>query len=169
MSKKLFSWFMILLGAMLLFGSIYNTFSAEKMIVVLKGNHEHKALDVKLHHTQDAHCGMIIDSLEYGAQVIAPDGRTWFFHDLGGLALFLAGKEYEKTATIWVYQNDKKIWLNGRKAFYSRVENTPMYYGFAAYEEMQENFVDFETMSKMMKRGENLTNPAVKRKLLSDK
>lgn len=166
---KIFNYLVIVAGVVLAVVFAYNTLTAERMIMVVRGNHTHEPLEVKINGTQDAYCGMVIESLEFGAQVVAPDGRTWFFHDLGGVAPFLAGKEYEKTATVWVYQNDKKIWLDGRKAFYSRTENTPMYYGFGAYEEQKEGFVDFETMSQMMIRGENLTNPAVKKRLLDDK
>src|SRR5690606_4013102 len=123
-------------------------------------------LPIEMGNTQDAQCGMIIDSLEYAAQAIAPDGRTWFFHDLGGVALFLAGKPFEHEAVIWVHTLDTQSWIDGREAFYSRTEKTPMFYGFGAYEKPQAEFVDYNEMRAMMLRGENLTNPAVRRRLL---
>lgn len=32
-----------------------------------------------LNKFQDSDCGMVIDTLDYASQVIAPDRKTWFF------------------------------------------------------------------------------------------
>ena len=58
--------------------------------------------------------------------------------------------------------------MDGRTAWYSRSNRTLMEYGFAAHAVQQDDFVDFDTMYRMMLRGENLTNPYVRKELLGD-
>ncbi|WP_051321391.1 hypothetical protein [Chrysiogenes arsenatis] len=106
---------------------------------------------------------MTITDLPYTAQVIAPDGRTWFFHDVGGVPLWLEDKPFRDTARIWTYSEG--TWIDARTAWFARNEVTPMEYGFGGYREAGEGRVEYETMRQLMLRGENMTNPAVKRKL----
>jgi hypothetical protein len=138
----------------------------QKNVVVVSGNSEKKPLEIVLGKYQDSDCGMIIDTLEYASQVVAPNGKTWFFHDHGGMANWLSQRDFKNEAVIWVMSKDSQNWINGRRAWYSRTDATPMLYGFGAYEQKHEGFVDFETMTQMMLRGENLTNPIIKRELL---
>lgn len=135
-------------------------------VLVVRGNADKLPLPIELGRVQDAQCGMIIDTLDYAAQSVAPDGRTWFFHDLGGMPLFLADKPFKNETVLWVHARDSQRWINAREAFYSRTEDTPMFYGFGAYEAHEAGRIDYATMEAMMLRGENLTNPAVKRKLM---
>lgn len=164
--KKLLTIVAVLIALGLIAALVLNFAGFNTTVLVVRGNTAKTPLEIALHKTQDAQCGMIVDSLDYAAQAIAPDGRTWFFHDLGGLPLFLAGKPFENEAVLWVYARDQKSWIDARAAFYTRTEPTPMFYGFGAYAENGEGRVDYETMRQMMLRGENLTSPAVKRKLL---
>lgn len=138
----------------------------QRHIVLVEGNVEKKPLEIELGKYQDSDCGMIIDTLEYASQVVAPDGKTWFFHDHGGMANWISQREFAPDAVIWVMSKDTNEWIDGRKAWYSRTDTTPMLYGFGAYTQKKEGFVDFKTMQQMMLRGENLTNPIVKRELL---
>jgi len=39
---------------------------------------------------------MVIDSLEYASEVIAPNGNTWFFHDHGGMRKVVSRREISK-------------------------------------------------------------------------
>lgn len=135
-------------------------------VVLITGNKEQKPLKIELGKYQDSDCGMIIESLEYASQVVTSEGKTWFFHDHGGMANWLSQRDFKNSAVIWVMSKDSKRWIDGRRAWYSRTDETPMLYGFGAYEKKQEGFIDFETMIEMMQRGENLTNPIVKRELL---
>jgi len=138
----------------------------QKNVVVVSGNSERKPLEIVLGKYQDSDCGMLIDTIEYASQVVAPNGKTWFFHDHGGMANWLSQRDFKTEAVIWVMSKDTKDWIDGRTAWYSRTDTTPMLYGFGAYAQKQEGFVDFETMTQMMLRGENLTNPIIKRELL---
>jgi nitrous oxide reductase accessory protein NosL len=140
----------------------------QKMVVIKKGNIDKKPLDIQLNHYQDSDCGMVIETLNFASQVIAPDGRTWFFHDHGGMVHWLEDKSFKDKAVIWVMSLDTKKWIDGRKAFYSLTDKTPMNNGFGAYEHKQKNFVDFETMRLKMLRGETLNNPLIRQKLLGE-
>lgn len=138
----------------------------QQMVVVYEGNVDKKPIEIKLNHFQDSDCGMVIDSIKYASQVVAPDGKTWFFHDHGGLAHWLENKEFKNDAVIWVYAIDVKDWIDGRKAWYSLNEETPMNYGFGAYKNKKEGFVGFDQMSIRMLRGETMANPYIRQQLL---
>jgi len=138
----------------------------QQMVVIKEGNLKQLPLEIVLGKYQDSDCGMIIEDLEYASQVVAPDGKTWFFHDHGGFVQWLKDKSFENEAAIWVMSRDTKEWINAREAFYSLDEITPMGYGFGAYLKMQDGFVSFEEMRLKMLRGESMNNPKIRKKLL---
>jgi len=138
----------------------------QNMVVMHEGNIEKKPYEIILGKYQDSDCGMVIDDISYASQVVAPNGKTWFFHDHGGMVNWLKNKDFKESSTIWVMSKDTKKYIDGRKAWYSRTDTTPMEYGFGAYENKQDDFIDFSTMSLHMLRGEHLGNPQIKAKLL---
>jgi hypothetical protein len=138
----------------------------EKLITIQKGNIEQKPLNIIPYKMQDADCGMVIESLKYTSQVVAKNGYTWFFHDIGGMINWIERNQFEHKPVIWVYSLDTKEWIDGYKAYYSINESTPMQYGFGAYKNKQKKLIDFDDMKLRMLRGENLTNPIVRQKIL---
>ena len=138
----------------------------QKMVVIKEGNFKQLPLKMELHKYQDSDCGMVIDDLDYASQVVAPDGKTWFFHDHGGFIHWLSDKKFKDSAVIWVMSRDTHRWINGRKAYYSLNEITPMGYGFGAYEHKKEGTVDFDTMRLKMLRGETMRDPKIRKQLL---
>lgn len=138
---------------------IVSNHNSSKTVVVVEGNMEKKPLDIVLGLYQDSDCGMNIDDLKYASQVISPEGKTWFFHDHGGMVNWLKNKTFKNEAVIWVMAIDTREWIDAYKAFYTVNESTPMYYGFGAYSQPKENTIDFQTMSERMLRGENMSNP----------
>lgn len=164
--KKLLP-FLTILTIIVIIIIIFLSMSNQKQMVVLKtGNTTQKPLDIILGKHQDSDCGMIIDNMTYVSQVIAPDGKTWFFHDHGGLVNWIKDKPFKDSAKIWVMTKDTKKYIDGRTAWYSRTDKTPMGYGFGAYEQKQKGFISFEEMSVKMLRGETLNNPYIKKELL---
>jgi len=113
-------------------------------------------------------CKMPVDTLKYSAQAIEPNGDTYFFDDPGCVAIWLNKIDNKDSVKIWMYSLDTKRWIDGRKAYYSIVENTPMFYGFGAYENKQEGFINFNQMFLRMMRGENLTNPKIRKQILDN-
>ena len=140
--------------------------SAQKMIVIKEGNLQRIPLEMELNKHQDSDCGMVIEDLHFASQVVSKNGKTWFFHDHGGFVKWLEDKEFKDDAVIWVMSRDSKKWIDGRTAFYSLDDITPMGYGFGAYENRLQNHVDFKTMKLKMLRGETMNNPIIRKKLL---
>ncbi len=140
--------------------------SSKQMIVIKEGNLKKLPIKMELKKYQDGFCGMVIEELAYASQVIAPDGKTWFFHDHGDFVLWLKDKPFRDKVVIWVMSRDTHKWIDGKKAYYSLNENTPMGYGFGAYEKNAKNRVDFEEMRLRTLRGETLNNPAIRKEIL---
>lgn len=136
------------------------------MVVVKEGNLEKIPLKIELGKYQDSDCGMVIDDLAYASQVVAPDGKSWFFHDHGGFVNWLENKSFKDEAVIWVMSRDTQEWIDGREAHYSLSETTPMGYGFGAYKEKRDGSVSFEEMSLRVLRGETMNNPKIRQQLL---
>ena len=167
---KSFKAILVIVGIIALIVALFLSLANRQQMVTLKtGNLEKKPLTIILNHYQDSDCGMVIDSLEYASQVIAPNGNTWFFHDHGGMVSWLERKSFKNKATIWTYAKDTKRWIEGEKAWYSRDEETPMLYGFGAYEHKKDKLIDFKTMQLHMLRGEHMANSMIRKQLLQGK
>lgn len=137
-------------------------------VTVLKGNTARQPVEIVLDHYQDTQCGMLLEKIEDTAQAVAPDGRTWFFDDVGCLALWYGDNPQREQMVLWVYTRDTERWIDAHAAWYSRTDETVMLYGVAAYEKKRDAFIDFEEMVRKMLRGENLTNPYTRKELLGD-
>jgi len=138
----------------------------EGPVTIVKGNTAFKPLPIKLNATNDTQCKMLIKSERNAAEAIAPDGRTWFFDDPGCMVLWLEGREWKDRAKLWVHTLDTQRWIDARKAWYGVKDATEMRYGFGAREKKCSECIDFEEMRLRMLRGENLTNPKIRKKLL---
>ncbi|MDO8261298.1 MAG: hypothetical protein Q7T50_07475, partial [Candidatus Magasanikbacteria bacterium] len=99
---------------------------------------------------------------------ITKSGKSWFFHDHGGMVKWLEDKEFRNSAKIWVMSRDTKKWIEAEEAFYSLVDKTPMGYGFGAYEKNNQEYVNFDTMRLRILRGETLRNPLIRKQLLGN-
>jgi len=135
-------------------------------ITIVSGNKEAKPLPIQLNKTNDTQCAMLIKSEENAAEVVAPDGRTWFFDDPGCMVLWLKDKPFKDQAKLWVHTIDTKTWIDARKAHYGVTDHTEMHYGFGARAKPTPKSIDFEEMTLRMYRGENLTDPKIRKKLL---
>jgi len=138
----------------------------QNMVVIKEGNLKRVPLPIVLHKYQDSDCGMVIEDLTYASEVIAPDGKTWFFHDHGGFVHWLEDKEFKDQAVIWVHTKDSDRWIDAKKAYYSLNDITPMGYGFGAYEFKKDGFISYDEMRLKMLRGETMNNPKIKKQLL---
>ncbi|WP_456451185.1 hypothetical protein [Hydrogenimonas sp.] len=134
--------------------------------VIATGNTAHQPIDFFPKAYQCSECKMPIGSKKFAGEVVAADGKTRFFDDVGCLGAWLAKQPFKNEATVWVYTLDTRRWIDGRRAWYSLFENTPMGYGFGAYERKKAGMIDFETMVKRMQKGENLANRDYAKKLM---
>ena len=167
MLKKLMPIFIITIIVAIIVAIFLSLASKQNMIVIKEGNIEKIPLKMEIHKYQDSDCGMVIEDLHFVSQVIAPSGKTWFFHDHGGFVHWLEDKKFKDSAVIWVMSLDSKKWIDAYKAYYSLNDITPMGYGFGAYEFKKKDFVEYEVMKLKMLRGETMNNPLIKKQLMS--
>ena len=159
--------FLILIIIIAIIIIIFLSMSNTKQMVVLKeGNTTQTPLEIVLGKYQDSDCGMTIEDMTYVSQVVSSDGKTWFFHDHGGMANWLKDKSFKDNAKIWVMSKDSKKYIDARTAWFSRTDTTPMGYGFGAYEIKQDGFISFDEMLLKVLRNEDLRNPSIKKELL---
>lgn len=150
-----------------LFFLIILLYGCEKQTIVVNGNIEKIPLKFDFKTTKDADCGMTVERLKFSGQVISQNGKTWFFHDPGSIPRFL-NKTKVVDPVIWFYTVDTKKWVKAENVWFSLNDETPMEYGFGAYETRKENYINYETMRLKMLRGENLTNPKIRKLILGN-
>jgi len=165
MIKKLMPLFVVLSIVLIIITIFLFLADDNHKIVIQENNLKQIPLKMRINKYQDSDCGMVIDSLDYASQVVAKNGKTWFFHDHGGFIRWLEDKKFKDDVVIWVMSRDTKQWIDAKKAYYSLTDKTPMGYGFGAYKNKRDGFIDFETMKLKMLRGETLNNPRIRQKL----
>ncbi|RXJ96231.1 hypothetical protein CRV00_03385 [Malaciobacter molluscorum] len=135
-------------------------------------------------------CDMMIKRYLNSAQVIY-NHNVYFFDDVGCMIRWLDRQEFRNKAKMYVYSTDTGTYIDAKLAWYIRDANTPLGYGFGAYEtsigaitsamtrstieEQIGNFkikretkqiYEFEEIKQFALRGETLLNPMIKRELL---
>ena len=123
-------------------------------------------LEFKDNTIQCPQCHMYLVGKKHTAQIITTDLKTHIFDDIGCALLWLKEHKIEPyEITMWVFSNDTNRYIDAFKAFYSINDETPMRYGFGAYESSKEVMIDFNEMRLRMLRGENMSDPKVKHHL----
>jgi len=126
-------------------------------------------LIIKDNTVQCPQCNMFLVGKEHTAQVITSDNKTHFFDDPGCVVLWLNESKIDvKSTTVWFFTQDTKKWKKLKDVTFSISDSTPMHYGFGAYENKKNGFIGFDEMSLKMLRGENMTNPKIRKKILSE-
>jgi len=131
----------------------------------VKNNRAGSPIDIVPKTYQCSQCNMFVNDPDYAAELITADGTTYFFDDIGCLVKWMQ-KHPSSEAKLFVMSLDTHRWIDARKAWYSRTDNTPMHYGFGAYEKQAKGLISFQTMKELILKGETLRNPAVKKLLL---
>lgn len=132
-------------------------------------NKEKAPLEFKDNTVQCPQCHMYLVGKKHTAQIITNDLKTHFFDDIGCAILWFKEQKIEpQTITMWVFSNDTNRYIDALKASYSLADNTPMHYGFGAYENPKEGMIDFNEMRLRMLRGENMSDPKIRKKLLGN-
>lgn len=139
---------------------------SQQMIVVEAGNRNLQAVDMTPGKFQGSECGMVITDLRYASQVVARDGKTWFFDDIGCMAAWLSARPFKDEAMVWVHDLESGAWIDGRQAWYSRTDQTPMSYGFGAHKAYQEGYINFSAMVEAMLKGETMANLSFRKQIM---
>ncbi len=139
---------------------------SQQMTVVYEGNSNRDSVSMTTGKFQCGECGMLINNLNFASQVVAPDGKTWFFDDHGCMAVWLSARPFKDEAIIWVKDLPSGEWIDGKLAWYSRDDQTPMSYGFGAYRTYGEGLIGFTHMQQAMLKGETMANLSFRKQLL---
>ena len=142
--------------------------NSQQMTVVYEGNSNRDSLNMTPGKFQCGECGMLINDLHFASQVVAPNGKTWFFDDHGCMAAWLSVRPFKDEATIWVRDLPSGEWIDGKLAKYSRTDQTPMSYGFGAYRTNEVGLIDFSEMQAAMLKGETMANLSFRKQLLEN-
>ena len=147
---------------------VFLSLAQKKQMIVTFENPKKTPINLEKNKYQDAFCGMVIEDTKYASQAIRDDGKSWFFHDHGDFVEWLKDKPFASRVIVYVHTIDTNRWIDATKAFYTTTENTPMGYGFGAYEKKKEGMIDFKTMRLRVLRGETMNNPKYKEILLKE-
>ena len=160
-----------LIGILIVFpllalGGLFYTLHLKNQLPTDITNKEKAPLEFKDNTVQCPQCHMYLVGKKYTAQIITKELKTHFFDDIGCAILWLKEQKIEpKSVTIWVFSNDSNHYIDAFKAAYSSDDETPMHYGFGAYERLKEGMIDFNEMRLRMLRGENMSDPKVRHHL----
>ncbi len=164
MMKKI----ILILFPLIALGAIFYYMSIKNRSITEIENVNKVPLEFEDNKVQCPQCNMFLVGKRFTAQVITSDNKTHFFDDPGCMILWLEKKHIDpKSVTTWIYTLDTKKWIDAKKAYYSISDPTPMRYGFGAYEHNKKGFIDFDEMRLRMLRGENMTNPKIRKKILA--
>jgi len=127
------------------------------------GNEEQLPVDFVWDRVACEECKMALSDPHYSAQVINPDGKAYFFDDIGCAILWLRRQPWKDKARTWVNDVKTAEWIDAEKARWIYGDpKTPMGYGFAATlsptEPDDKQALDFETVKKWMFIGKTLVN-----------
>jgi len=151
---------------LLALGGLFYTLHLKNQLPSEIINKERVPLDFKDNTVQCPQCHMYLVGKKHTAQIITNDLKTHFFDDIGCAILWLKEQKIEpQTITFWVFSNDTNRYIDAFKASYKSDDETPMRYGFGAYEMSKESMIDFEQMHLRMLRGETMSDPKVRQHL----
>jgi len=144
---------------------------SESRVLVRHGNVQKKPLEIVLEQYVCIESRVPIMELFNSAQAILPNGDTYFFNDIGNVFLWLERQKNKDEIVVWVYTQDTERYVLAKEAWYSRVEITPMGYGFGAYEFRLYGTADyyFKEVQLFALRGETLLHPMVNSLLMDNK
>lgn len=145
--------------------------TSEGKIEVARGNTEKRPLEIELGKYVCKESGTIINDLFNTAQAVMPNGDTYFFNDIGNAFIWLMKQPKREKIALWVYAQDTDRYVPAKSAWYSRIEITPMGYGFGAFEFRLYGRSDYyyDEVLLCAARGETLINPLIKILLTNNK
>lgn len=168
MMKSYFATF-LLLGVVALL--VFTMDISESRVFVRHGNTQKEPLEIVLEKYVCTESRVPIAELFNSAQAILPNGDTYFFNDIGNVLIWLGRQKNKDEIVVWVYAQDTEHYVLAQHAWYSRVEITPMGYGFGAYEFRLYGQSDyyFSEVQRFALRGETLIHPMVSSLLINNK
>lgn len=122
-----------------------------------RGNDEQLPVDFVWDRVACEECKMALSDKRYSVQIIHPDGRPYFFDDIGCAVLWIRKKPWKDKARTWVNDVNTKKWIEAEKANWIYGDPlTPMGYGFAATMEPVKKPMKYKTVKKWIYIGKTL-------------
>ncbi len=139
-----------------------------------QGNKEQLPVDFVWDRVACEECRMALSDPHYSAQVIDPDGKAYYFDDIGCAILWLRRQPWKDNSRTWVNDVKTAEWIDAENAHWIYGDpKTPMGYGFAASfappEANGKQVLDWETVKKWMFIGKTLVNENLEKHLESEK
>lgn len=112
-----------------------------------------------------ARCAMAVSDRNYSAQVRGgrkdKKAKVYKFDDVGCAVIWLDKQKWKDDARteIWVNEYNSGKWIDARKAWYVKMNNTPMDYGLGAQKEKVDGAINFEQAKKHIYDVEQRFNP----------
>lgn len=160
---------LVILPIIVLAGLIYYKIVQNRNILDVN-NQDKIPLEFKDNKIQCPVCKMYLVGKPFTVQIITKDYKTHLFDDPGCAVLWMEKNKINKNdVVIWAYSIDTKKYIDAKTAHYSIYDDVdPMHYGFGVYENNKKSFIDFDAMRLKMLRGENMTNPKIRKKILEE-
>ncbi len=115
-------------------------------------------------------CNMHIDDLKLHSTSLHVNNSVHNFDDIGCMILFAKENQLNlNRIESKVYTNDTNRYIDSSTAYYTTDENSPMGYGFSAYEKEEPNSIRFDEVIINMLRGEHMANPKIRKQSLESK
>ncbi len=116
------------------------------------GEPETGPVDIKYGRETGEYCGMIISDPRFAAEIRKAKGeKIYKFDDIGDAVHWLNIASWKETSETEIWVRDMttgKKWLDARSARYLAGQQSPMAYGFGAFEGEKIGAVSFEEMRK---------------------
>ncbi|MDT8338692.1 MAG: hypothetical protein RQ763_05810 [Sulfurimonas sp.] len=110
-------------------------------------------------------CSMELPASNIYTAKLQVQNKNYGFDDIGCLVLWSQEKSINMHKAE-VFTNDTQRYINMSKAYFSFNENTPMSYGFGAYELEKENTIKIDEVKLRILRGEHMGNPKIRKQIL---
>lgn len=122
-----------------------------------RGNPDQLPVDFVWDREVCEHCRMAVSDNRYAVQAIHPNGKPYFFDDIGCAVLWLRNQKWADKARVWVNDVNTHEWIEAGKAHWRYGDQkTPMGYGFAATLSPVEKPMDYQTVKKWLYIGRTL-------------
>ena len=161
MIKKLFA-IIIFVSLVVMFVLFSDT--SKDQVFMTSGNTKQIPQEIEFERYIDPETKKAIKKLEYSAQLIMPNGDTYYFCDAANAFIWYMREKDKKGIKIYVYTMDTERYIDAKDAWYSRMEMTPDMHGIGAWENRSYNraHYTFEDVVVFAGRGETKMNPFIK-------
>ena len=112
-----------------------------------------------------ARCAMAVSDHKFAAEIRGgrkgKKSKVYKFDDVGCAVIWLDKQNWKNDARteVWVQDHNNEKWIDARKAWYVKLNNTPMDYGLGAQKEKVEGALSYEKAKKHIYEVEQRFNP----------